>query len=153
MSSNNNYYKVVTRIEEVFDNNPTVNTIIYARSENSDIFKNTVYPMVHINPDVTPWVNSASNVFSFEIGVLNQRIQDNRIEDTKIDGDTNVLDNHNTCYAIINDFLTIMGNDNGDGIYVDIVGDLQPIFFDNFNGLDGWSFNITLKIMNEIDVC
>ena len=150
---NNNYSIAVEFIQDLLRTNPRVNTIIYARSENSDIFKNTVYPMVHINPQPSPWSNEKVNQFTFEIGALNQRVQDNRIDESKLDGDTNVLDNHNTCYAILNDLLTQLSKDNGETIYLEEVSSIQPVFFSNFNGLDGWSCQITLKMANKTIVC
>ena len=148
---NNKFYLVTDYIQNLFKDNEVVNTIIYARTEENDILKNNVYPMVHINPVTSPWVNRGSNIFSFEIGVLNQRIKDNRGDKEKIDGNQNIIDNHNLTYSIINEFLTAVERDINSHIYLENVSGIEPIFLQAPNSLDGFSFTIELKIENDIE--
>jgi len=150
---NNNFYKISERIKEVLNENPLVNTIIYARNEEADILKNNLYPLAHINPQPSPYSNSAVNTFVFEIGILNQRTRDNRHNDTKYLGNDNLIDNHNTCYSILNEFLTVLSVDNDDSIYMLSVSDLTPIYLQHVNGLDGYAVTITLQIANNTQVC
>lgn len=150
---NNNFYKIVSTIRTTFEENPLVNTIVYARQPDKDLLKNNIYPLVHISPVPSPWTNEAANSFSFEIGVMIQRTQDNRDADTKFEGNDNLIDAHNTSYSIINEFLTIMSKDNSDQIYLESVTDIEPIFFDDVNGLDGFVFIGSFKMINNLDVC
>jgi hypothetical protein len=150
---NNNFYKIVKIIRDTLEENPLVNTLIYARGEDKDILKDNIYPLAHLNPVSAPWVNEASNNFTFEIGVFNQRTTDNRHKGTKFEGNDNVIDNHNTCYSIINEFLTVMSKDNDDQIYMTTVSDIQPLFLQDSNGLDGWFVTVTFKMINSLDIC
>jgi hypothetical protein len=153
MNTNNNYYTIVQTIRDTFEENPLVNNIIYARQPNSNLFKNTITPLVHISPIPSSWSNEAANSFSFEIGVMIQRVNDNRDNESKFEGNDNLIDAHNTSYAIINEFLTVMSKDNNNQIYMETVSDIQPIFLEGSNGLDGFVFNGTFKMMNNLDVC
>lgn len=153
MNTNNNFYTIVDTIKGTFEENPLVNTIVYARQPDADLFKNTITPLVHISPIPSAWSNESSNSFSFEIGVLVQRTQDNRYKDTKFEGNDNLIDNHNTSYAIINEFLTVMSKDNNNQIYMESVGDIEPIFFENIDGLDGFVFTASFKMINKTEVC
>jgi hypothetical protein len=150
---NNNFYKVTERIKEVLNENPLVNTVIYARNEDADLLKNNLYPLAHINPLASTWSTNAVNEFTFEIGVLNQRTRDNRHNDTKFLGNDNLIDNHNTCYSILNEFLTDLSVDNRDSITMISVSDLSPIYLSNLNGLDGFAVTITLQLINKTEVC
>jgi hypothetical protein len=150
---NNNFYKIVKIIRDTLEQNPLVNTLIYARGEDKDILKDNIYPLAHLNPVSAPWTNDASNNFTFEIGVFNQRTTDNRNKVTKFEGNDNVIDNHNTCFSIINEFLTVMSKDNEDQIYMTTVSDIQPLFLQDSNGLDGWFVTVTFKMINTLDVC
>lgn len=153
---NNNYYKIVKLIQDCLDKNPIVNTILYARTEDKDLYKNNIYPLVHINPTMSSWNNYQSNIFSFEVGVLNQRIKDNRNDDKKLTGDNNIIDNHATCYAILNDFIQQLevGIEDNDLIYnLESVSSIEPIFYSGMNGLDGWAFTIELKVNNDLELC
>jgi hypothetical protein len=153
MNTNNNYYTIVQTIRDTFEENPLVNNIIYARQPDADLFKNTITPLVHISPIPSSWSNEAANSFSFEIGVLIQRTQDNRHNDTKFEGNDNIIDAHNTSYSIINEFLTVMSKDNNNQIYMENVGNIEPIFFDNIDGLDGFVFTADFKTSNKTQVC
>jgi hypothetical protein len=150
---NNNFYTIVDTIKSTFEENPLVNTIVYARQADADLLKNNIYPLVHISPIPSTWSNEAANSFSFEIGVMIQRTNDNRDKESKFEGNDNLIDAHNTSYAIINEFLTVMSKDNNNQIYMETVSDIQPIFLEGSNGLDGFVFNGTFKMINNLDVC
>jgi len=150
---NNNFYTIVDTIKSTFEENPLVNTIVYARQADSDLLKNNIYPLVHISPIPSTWTNEAANSFSFEIGIMIQRTNDNRDKESKFEGNDNLIDAHNTSYAIINEFLTVMSKDNNNQIYMETVSDIQPIFLEGSNGLDGFVFNGSFKMINSIDVC
>jgi hypothetical protein len=149
---NNNFYTIVKQLRDSLEENPLVNTLIYARTEDKDLLKDNIYPLAHLNPVSSPWTNEASNEFTFEVGVFNQRTKDNRNKDTKFEGNDNVIDNHNTCYSIINEFLTELSKDNRKQIYMTSVSDISPLFLQDSNGLDGWFVTVSFKMINTLDV-
>jgi hypothetical protein len=150
---NNNYYKLVKLMRDLLEDNPIVNTLIYARTEDKDLYKNNIYPLVHINPTSSPWLNYQVNEFAFEIGVLNQRTSDDRDKETKFEGNDNIIDNHNTCYSILNDFLSSMEMSEESALEVTSISNITPLFLTDTNGLDGWVSTISIKVNNTIDFC
>ena len=146
---NSNFYKVVDIFKGILEDIQVVNSVIYARAEEKDLYKNTKFPLVHINPTTSPYENSKVTMFSFEIGAFTQRIDG---EDRGDFRDNNIIDNHNTTYAILNEFLTII--DRAQDIYEVVnVAPLRPIFLSDSNGLDGWVTLVTISLINDLDIC
>lgn len=151
----NNFYNCVELIRTRLEQNPLVNTTIFAKTEEKDLYKRNIFPIAHINPISSPWTNSSVSKFSFEVGVFEQREISNKNPNTKFEGNDNVLDNLNTCHAVLNDLLTYLSIQNNEyGIELDSVSQLQPLLFQDFNLLDGWAATITLIAPNDIiSVC
>lgn len=143
---NNNFAIGYNKIKNTLEENKLINTIVYARSENKDIFKDTTYPVAHINPVATNWTNENVNIFTFEVGIFEQRLKDDR------SGVDNVVQNHNSTYAHINDFLTKMSKDTRDQIYLEEVIGPEPFYLQDLNGLDGWMTTITIHVQNNLHV-
>lgn len=150
---NTNFYKLTERLREVCKDNTLVQTVIYARTEEKDLYKNTKYPLIHLNPAPSNWSNEKVNSFTFEIGVFDQRTTSKQTKDTVFEGNDNIIDNHNTCYAILNEILTVLSKDNSDIIYMTSVGPITPFYKDDGNGLDGWATTITFDLPNFLNVC
>jgi hypothetical protein len=151
----NNFYQAVNLIKERVENNPLVNTVIFARTEEKDLYKKSIFPIVHINPIENPYKNSSVRLYTFEVGVFEQRNINNENTETKFEGNDNVLDNLNVCDAILNDLVTYLETqNNNDNIFLDSVSSASPLIFKDYNILDGWVIRITLMTPNNvISVC
>jgi hypothetical protein len=150
----NNFYKAVELIKNRLENNPLVNTVIFARTNESDLYKKQIYPITHIVPTSTPFISKQVTQHTFEIGAMSQRDIPSTNKLTKFEGDDNVIDNLNSCYSILNDLINFLYNrDNSDDrIEIVTVGNFEPLLFTDFNILDGWVITITLQIPND-DIC
>jgi hypothetical protein len=151
----NNFYNSVKLIHDRVSSNPLVNTIIFARTEDKDLYKRNIFPICHINPITSPWINSQVNQFTFEVGVFEQRDINKVDTNTKFEGNDNLIDNMNTCYAVLNDLLTYLSIQNNEyNIELTSVSNIQPLIFQDFNLLDGWVMTLTLTAPNDIiSVC
>ncbi len=150
----NNFYKIIELVRARLADNPMVNTLIFARVEEKDLYKKNLYPLAHIIPQASPWTTQQVNQVSLQIRVVEQRDINKMHTDTKFEGNDNVLDNLNVCHTIINDLLTYLSLQNNDD-YIELisVNNLEPILFSDHNILDGWGVTITLSIPNDISVC
>lgn len=150
----NNFYKIIELVRARLADNPMVNTLIFARVEEKDLYKKNLYPLAHIIPQASPWTTQQVNQVSLQIRVVEQRDINKMHTDTKFEGNDNVLDNLNVCHTIINDLLTYLSLQNNDD-YIELisVSSLEPILFSDHNILDGWGVTITLSIPNDISVC
>jgi hypothetical protein len=151
--ANNNFYKCVQLIKERVENNPLVNTVIFARTNEKDLYKKNIFPIVHINPISSPFQNSQVNRFTFEVGSMEQRDIPDAKKDTKFEGDDNIIDNLNLTYTVLNDLVSwLQLQKNEDDIELIQVSEFQPLLFTDFNVLDGWVVRITLEIRND-EIC
>jgi hypothetical protein len=151
----NNFYKAVELIRSRLENNPLVNTVIFAKTNEKDLYKKQIYPIAHIVPTSSPFSTKQVTEHTFEIGVMAQRDIPSVKKNTKFEGDDNVIDNLNTCYAILTDLVNYLYNRNvnlDDRIELVSVSDFTPLLFTDFNILDGWVISITLMIPND-DIC
>lgn len=149
---NNNYYTLVNNIKKVAKQNEIVQTVLYARTEDKDLFKNTLFPLVHVNPTSTTFINEKVSNVTFEIGSFSIRDYSKIRKDKGFEGQDNVIDNHNTTYAILNEMLTTLAHDAGNQIYMQDNVSLQPIFFSDKNGLDGWIATVTFQIPSFLNI-
>lgn len=46
----NNFYKIIELVRARLADNPMVNTLIFARVEEKDLYKKNLYPLAHIIP-------------------------------------------------------------------------------------------------------
>jgi hypothetical protein len=150
----NNFYKAVKLIRDRVESNVLVNTVIFARTEEKDLYKKSIFPIVHINPIDNPYVNSSVKLYTFEVGVFEQRNINNENTETKFEGNDNVIDNLNVCDVILNDLTTYLAlQNNDDNIALYSVSSATPLLFTDYNILDGWVVRITLMTPNDISVC
>lgn len=148
---NNNYYKLVEKFKTLLEGIKVVNSVIYARTEEKDVYKNTKFPLVHINPTTTPYRNRHVSTFTFEVGAFNQRIDG---EGKDKFSDNNIIDNHNTTYAILNEFLSELEANLDMEVYeIENVSSFRPMYLSDTNGLDGWVVLVTITVANGLDLC
>ena len=151
----NQFYTALNIIKQRVEENPLVHTVIFARMDEKDLYKKQIYPIVHIIPSPSTFINSQVSQFTFEVGAFEQRdINKNQAED-KFEGNDNVIDNLNLTASILIDLTSYLQSQNNDSrVEVINIGDLNPIQFNDFNILDGWTVSITLQVPNDlIDYC
>lgn len=150
----NTYYNTVEVIKKRLKANPLVNTVIYAKTEEKDLYKKTIFPVAHIVPVPSVWKNNQVNRFSFEVGVFEQRDIVKEPTTTRFEGNDNQIDNMNTTYQVINDLLSYLEMEvNEHNVRLISVGNITPLTFKDVNLLDGWSVIFTVDIDNVIDLC
>jgi hypothetical protein len=151
----NSFYKVSNKIKEVFLANPDVHTIVFGRTSERDLYKKSIYPLVHINPLSSSFNTSSVNTFTFEIAVLDQRDLSRQTEADKYEGNDNEIDNLNLTHSIINRFISEFRlQNNSDEIEITNVTEATTLLMSGHNLLDGFYVNITFIIPNTmIDVC
>lgn len=150
----NQFYLTVDLLRDRLEGNENVNTVVFGRTEDRDLYKKSIYPLVHINPTSAPMNSTQVSYFSFEIAALDQRdISKEPITD-KFEGNDNLQDNLNITYTILNDLVTWLKlNNNSNYIELETVSDASPIVFKDYNLLDGWLITVTLKIPNNQSIC
>lgn len=151
----NQFYTALNIIKERVENNPLVHTVIFARMDEKDLYKKQIYPIVHIIPSPSTFINSQVSQFTFEVGAFEQRDINKHQAEEKFEGNDNVIDNLNLTASILIDLISyLQGQNNDDRIEVVSIGDLNPIQFNDFNILDGWTVSITLQVPNDqVDYC
>lgn len=153
MVNNNAFYNITEYLLNIAENIELVNTTLFARTEDKDLYKNNLYPLVHINPQSSPLsLENGFSLFTYEIGVLNQRINDKRGTD-KLNGDFNIIDNFNTTNSIINEMISEIQLNLGSEYIISEITNAEPIYYEDNNGLDGWVFSLTIGISNNVDFC
>jgi len=152
--SSNNFYKAVDLIKNRLQDNPLVNTVIFARTNEKDLYKKQIYPIAHIVPTSSPFSTKQVTQHTFEVGVVVQRDIPSVNKNTKFEGSDNIISNLNTSYAILTDLVSYLynRNNNEDRIELVSVSDYTPLLFTDFNILDGWVITITLMIPND-EIC
>jgi hypothetical protein len=155
----NQFHRAVDLVKARLTENPYVKTVLFGVSQEKDLYKKSIYPIAHIVPVSAPMGTrrmrtNASNLFAFEVAVMDQRDVSKSISTDKFDGNDNLQDNLNICYTIINDlisYLTVVNNDQN--IQLEEVNDLTPILFKDFNLLDGWvcRFVLTVPVIDPTD--
>ena len=150
----NQFYLVVELLRQRLENNPNVNTVVFSRTDEKDLYKKSIYPLVQINPTAAPMTSSQVSYFSFEIACLDQRDISKSIATDKFEGNDNIQDNLNITYTILNDLVSWLRRQNNTySIELESVSEANPIIFNDYNLLDGWFITITLKIPNNQGVC
>lgn len=147
--SRSNFYIVTDFLRRLLQSDPLVNTVIFGKNEQTDIYKKNIFPIAHIIPVQSPWNGSNVSSFTFQIGVLEQR-DINSVKKNDKFSDDNLVDNLNLSYAVINNLLSYLeGQNNPHYIELESVGSIQPFLFVKENLLDGWYVTITLTIRND----
>ena len=150
----NQFYLAVELLRQRLENNPNVNTVVLSKTDEKDLYKKSIYPLVQINPTGAPMGSSRVSYFTFEIACLDQRDISKSIATDKFEGNDNLQDNLNITYTILNDLVSWLRRQNNDNmIELDNVTDAQPILFKDFNILDGWYIEVTLMMPNNQGVC
>ncbi len=145
----NSYLTVGQFLYERLINNPNVNTVAFGNLDSVDLNKKTIYPLAYLNVLSAPMNSSFVDTFIFEVAVLDQRdVSNSQIVD-KFNGNDNLQDNLNICYAILSDLVKQLRDyHNDEGIELESVTAAEPVEQPTVNLLDGWRLSLTLKIKN-----
>ena len=147
----NQFYQVVELMKNRLSENPDVNTVLFGRTEDKDLYKKNIYPIVHINPIDAQFTTSQVANFSFELAALDQRDISKELVVDKFLSNDDLQDNLNTTYAILNDLISWLKNTNNPYlIELESVQAAQPILFQDYNLLDGWVVTLSFKMPNGI---
>jgi hypothetical protein len=149
----NQFYLAVELLRNRLSANYDVNTTLFGRTEDKDLYKKNIYPIAHIVP-VSAESTSRVSTFTFDVAALDQRdLSKQEITDKFLSND-DLQDNLNVTYSILNDLVSWLQRQNNDqNIELSAVGTFQPVLFKDYNLLDGWVVQITLQVPNNIDVC
>lgn len=151
--NNNGFYKITEYLMLIAENIEINNTVLFAQSEDKDLYKNNLYPLIHINPNSSPLsISNGSIAFSFEIGILDKRIEDNQ-SGPKKDGNFNIIDTFATTSAILNEYVSEISRNISNEFTLESITDATPIYYADKNGLDGWVFQLTISLANNVDFC
>ena len=153
----NQFYVLVDLIKERLSSNPNVNTVLFGRTEDKDLYKKNIYPIAHINP-VSATFGTQVSTFSFEIAALDQRDISKEVVTDKFLSNDDLQDNLNVTYAILNDLVSYLKLQNNEYlIELTAVGTASPVLFKDYNLLDGWVVTLEFKMpnggTNGIPVC
>lgn len=132
-----------------FKSQPLVNTITFEKTNEVDVNKNNIYPLVNIDiVDSDPIGNILT--FNYNITILQQRDIDNEINNDKILDKDNMIDNLNECYAIATRCINnIDHNENDYDIEISRRSNISLLKDYATQKLDGVRFNISLSIKNN----
>lgn len=150
----NSFYKILDLIKNRLEENPLVHTTIFARLDEKDLYKKQIYPIAHIIPVSSPFINSQVTQFTFDIGAFEQRDISKLPTEDKFTGNDNVIDNLNLTSNILIDLINyLQSQNNDDEIELISIGSMEPIQYNDFNILDGWTVQLTLQIPNDMLSC
>jgi response regulator RpfG family c-di-GMP phosphodiesterase len=145
--------KINKYIIEDFSSNDLVNTVSIVPTNEMDLNKENIYPLVNV--DMTDAdVQDDAIIFEFIITALEQREIKSQKTDSKLLSDSNYLDNINETLSIAQKFVNKLRRLNNDeNIEIDALSTMD--FLKEFRGagLDGVQFTINLSIPNEDTAC
>lgn len=151
---NNEFLDTINYLKGLFEADADVNTITHGVSNDIDLDKKTIYPLVHIQfLNFNPVVQIGMVSFLFEIHILKIRDINKVPSSDKWLKNDNELDNYNTCVNIANRLFAHLKNYNDYDI--DLLSQTIPeiISLQFMNMLDGVKFQIELGITNQVDGC
>ena len=143
----NQYLQVVNHIKGILENIEYVNTVLYARSDESDLYKKNITPLAHIIPTGAEPLSSGLR-FSFDVGVLDVVDKNNNTKFDKFNGNDDKIDTHNATYYVIDELINKLEIDIDDFmIELTNKSTVQPIFYNGMNTLHGWMINFTVTVV------
>lgn len=148
-----NFYAVGTQfLVDLFRQDPLVNTIIFGATDERDLNKTNIFPIVHIMPG--PMNIDGNRIeISFDIACVDIRDFRPASSEDKIFGD-NLIDSLNQSAAILVKAVNkVRLKHNPHNIIIESLTSAQPIIFEDKNLLDGFEISVVLSIQNTVKVC
>ena len=149
-----NYFDIIDKIKQHFENDPLINTVTQGDIFDVDLNKQTIFPLCHIIVNQATFEN---NVIRYNISILAMDITDiskSESED-KFDGNDNELYILNTMMAVHNRCYEMLrrGDLYTDKFQVDGSPICEP-FTERFeNKLAGFTLTVDILIPNDMTIC
>jgi hypothetical protein len=149
-----NYFDIIDKIKQHFENDPLVNTVTQGDIFDVDLNKQTIFPLCHIIVNQATFEN---NVIRYNISILAMDITDISKSESadKFDGNDNELYILNTMMAVHNRCYEMLrrGDLYSDKFQVDGSPTCEP-FTERFeNKLAGFTLTIDILIPNDMTIC
>ncbi len=134
-------------VEALFNADNLVNTITAVDTEKIDENKENIYALVNIDMTDSEVLNDAI-IVSYTITVVQLRDVMPRKTDSKLQKDTNYIDNINETHSIAQRFINVITRQHNDENVE--IQELSPltVLKDWKHGLDGVQFDVDLSIPN-----
>ena len=133
----------------LFDAMDLVNTVTTVKTNDMDLNKENIYPIVNIDM-TSDTIETDAVLVSYTISILQQRDVTNKKTDSKLLIDTNVIDNVNETQTIAAKFINYLRwQNNALNIEIQSLGSLDSKQNFKGSGLDGFQFDIELSIFNS----
>ena len=149
-----NYFDIIDKIKQHFENDPLVNTVTQGDIFDVDLNKQTIFPLCHIIVNQATFEN---NVIRYNISILAMDITDISKSESadKFDGNDNELYILNTMMAVHNRCYEMLrrGDLYTDKFQVDGSPICEP-FTERFeNKLAGFTLTVDILIPNDMTIC
>ena len=133
----------------LFNDMDLVNTVTTVKTNDMDLNKENIYPIVNIDM-TSDTIETDAVLVSYTISILQQRDVTNKKTDSKLLIDTNVIDNVNETQTIAAKFINYLRWQNNElNIEIQSLGSLDSKQNFKGSGLDGFQFDIELSIFNS----
>ena len=148
------FYNVTTKIKDLLNDDPLVNTVTYGDIFDIDLNKQSIFPLCHL---VVNQATMEGNQWRFNLSVFSMDILDISKESAsdKFIGNDNEHDILNTTLAVLNRMLEVLrrGDVRSDLYHLDGSVTCEP-FTERFeNNLAGWVATFDVLIPNNITIC
>ncbi len=149
----NEVSELLNFIIDWFKDHPLVNTITLLSDYDLDTQKENIYPLVNINYKESDPLESEV-IGYFEITIVQQREKSGKVEDSKLQFDTNLIDNLNETHAIGNKFVQYLTlQNNSKNVELKSRTRFTTIKERPSNSLDGYKFTAGISIPNKTSGC
>ena len=146
------FYKLVDDITNILDSSEFVNTVSYGDIFETDLEKQSIYPVSHFIVGNGSFINVAWN---FEISVICMDLVDQTNEDYHlIKGKSNEHDIFNTQLQVVNKLCSELRRGDSADSY-ELIGEptVEP-FKERFqDDVAGWVVTFNVQVRNDYSVC
>ena len=150
-----NVYDILTEVENHFNNEPNTNAVKFGVFNETDLKKQTLFPLVHFNIIEITYVGTTVD-FTLAMMVLDE-VDESKDYDGSFAGATNLQDVLNTQAAVLNKFIESLRKGRGALSDKQIVLKGDPVaeyLYEEFeNKLAGWGTEIEISTVNDVTIC
>ena len=150
-----NVYDILEEVENHFRNEPNTNSVKFGVFNETDLKKQTIFPLCHFNIMDITYVGKTVD-FTLAIMVLDE-VDESKDYDGSFAGATNLQDVLNTQAMVLNKFIESLRKGRGALSDKQIVLKRDPIaeyLYEEFeNKLAGWGAEIEISTVNDITIC
>ncbi len=140
-------------IEDLYNADNLVNTISIVPTNEIDLNKENVYPLVNFDM-INTFIEEQVVIGVFTMTILQQRDKRPVKTDSKLLEDTNYIDNINETHTIALRFINVIEKQNNvELIEIDALTTISILKLWRAGSLDGVQFTINLSIPNRGDSC